>query len=160
MLITKLIDAIKPKPRRVYTSFARTKYRERQMALSKGAESSSTAWERLTWKEILDKDDEVWNYFAVTLDDIKPIGNWSEPRQIGQIIKRYRAAGESCKLLRPITIERTQYLGDFCKITPGYFSETIEKLCGEGDYCHYCGEFNGPNGEKRLGWDCCYCGCN
>jgi len=31
---------------------------------------------------------------------------------------------------------------------------------GEGDYCSYCGAFNGPHGEDRVGWDCCYCGGN
>lgn len=34
---------------------------------------------------------------------------------------------------------------------------------GEGpahDICGYCGQDNGPNGESRNGWDCCYCGGN
>lgn len=28
------------------------------------------------------------------------------------------------------------------------------------DLCYYCGGDNGPNGEWRQGWDCCYCGAN
>jgi hypothetical protein len=28
------------------------------------------------------------------------------------------------------------------------------------DICGYCGEDNGPHGERRVGWDCCYCGGN
>jgi len=31
---------------------------------------------------------------------------------------------------------------------------------GPGDYCLYCGAFNGPHGEDRIGFDCRYCGCN
>jgi hypothetical protein len=31
---------------------------------------------------------------------------------------------------------------------------------GEGDYCGYCGAFNGPAGELRVGFDCHYCGSN
>jgi hypothetical protein len=34
------------------------------------------------------------------------------------------------------------------------------KAHGPGDYCSYCGAYNGPNGEQRIGWDCCYCGGN
>jgi len=29
---------------------------------------------------------------------------------------------------------------------------------GEGDYCCYCGGFNGERGELRQGWDCYFCG--
>lgn len=29
-----------------------------------------------------------------------------------------------------------------------------------GDYCTYCGAYQGPAGEARIGFDCFYCGCN
>jgi len=33
-------------------------------------------------------------------------------------------------------------------------------VLGPGDYCGYCGYYNGPHGEDRVGWDCRYCGGN
>jgi len=31
---------------------------------------------------------------------------------------------------------------------------------GLGDYCIYCGAFNGAEGELRMWYDCCHCGGN
>ncbi len=43
---------------------------------------------------------------------------------------------------------------------PDWFKSIISRAMGPGDYCSYCGAFNGPNGEQRIGWDCCCCGGN
>ncbi|NOZ80481.1 MAG: hypothetical protein GXP63_02315 [DPANN group archaeon] len=37
--------------------------------------------------------------------------------------------------------------------------ETSPELEGH-DICWYCGTDNGPNGEDRMGFDCCFCGSN
>ena len=50
--------------------------------------------------------------------------------------------------------------GEFCWIKQSYFKETVKLGCGKGDYCLYCGTFNGAEGEHRQGWDCYSCGSN
>jgi len=40
-----------------------------------------------------------------------------------------------------------------------YYGETVEED-PLGDYCLYCGTYQGPEGELRSGFDCHYCGCN
>lgn len=43
----------------------------------------------------------------------------------------------------------------------GYYQEVEVPEGLEGhDICLYCGADNGPNGEYRIGWSCCYCGSN
>jgi hypothetical protein len=41
-----------------------------------------------------------------------------------------------------------------------WFRVVIPGANGSGDYCLYCGAFNGPRSEDRIGFDCRYCGCN
>jgi len=36
----------------------------------------------------------------------------------------------------------------------------IRGFKGPGDYCYYCGAWNGAEGEFRIGIDCCHCGGN
>lgn len=50
--------------------------------------------------------------------------------------------------------------GNFCLIRQSYFKKTVKLGCGVGDYCLYCGTFNGAEGEYRQGWDCYSCGGN
>lgn len=44
------------------------------------------------------------------------------------------------------------------EIKPGWSQRFLKEV--EGDYCYYCGTYQGPNGELRQGHDCCYCGSN
>jgi hypothetical protein len=41
-----------------------------------------------------------------------------------------------------------------------WYRTVIPGINGDGDYCLYCGAFNGPHSEDRVGFDCRYCGCN
>lgn len=140
------------------TSVADELYQEGDYALDDISMGSSSTWRGKTWREILSQYKRS-SYFAVSRG-IFPIGEWSEPLQHGQTVKRYRDAARLCRLLRPHRVGGTLYAGDFCRISHSYYTEVLEEHCGPGDYCHYCGAFNGPNGEERHGWDCGYCGCN
>ena len=63
------------------------------------------------------------------------------------------------KLSRPALREVRYFHGPIEEVVvPHYYSEV---LGGNGnDVCFYCGADNGPNGEYRMGWDCCVCGGN
>lgn len=45
-------------------------------------------------------------------------------------------------------------------VLSGYYRSQTNFRCGDGDYCFYCGAFNGPHGEDRQGFDCAQCGSN
>ncbi len=47
-------------------------------------------------------------------------------------------------------------------VHPDWFRKIVPESMtnGPGDYCCYCGAFNGPHSEDRVGFDCRYCGCN
>lgn len=104
---------------------------------------------------------------------ITPIGNWYE-EWFGDILKRYRDAVSVWKVFEPFTIstykiqdtykfgvyEKIRIEGDFCRLEKRHESEVVSFYNGEGDYCLYCGGWNGSEGQYRMGWDCCHCGSN
>lgn len=49
------------------------------------------------------------------------------------------------------------------RVREGFFKEfdhIPEGWSDREDVCCYCGASNGPQGEYRMGFDCCQCGCN
>lgn len=120
--------------------------------------TSSTTFKGKTWKEI--DEDEGYDIVAVATGDTRPIREWGEPYRLKDVTRRHRDARETYKLLKPMQIGKALYAGDYCVISPNYYTENTEEHCGHGDYCGYCGAFNGPQGEYRMGFDCYNCGCN
>lgn len=125
------------------------------------SESSTTycgAFTGRTWKEI--DAEEKYRIYAVATGDTRPVRNWSEPIRYRHCSKRYRNGGETHLLIKEMRIGNKLYAGDYCEISPGYYSELVEMDHGEGDYCVYCGTFNGKDSEHRQGYDCYFCGSN
>jgi hypothetical protein len=77
-------------------------------------------------------------------------GEWSSPVRMGDLMVAYRDCRKTWLRLTNDEV--------VCQDIPDRYRKVIEKREGEGDYCDYCGAFNGPNGESRMGWECGYCG--
>lgn len=118
------------------------------------------------------------NFFSVYTSDMQdvvaeevgtfPIGEWSPwtPQGDGEV--RSRPAGREWRYTKKSPVigrwgnsRLTLVGGDFCDIiqNPNYYS-SFQGHKGPGDYCNYCGAFNGPEGELRNGYDCFHCGSN
>jgi hypothetical protein len=125
----------------------------------------STRFEGKSLQEI--DEIESNNLVAYQVKDAFPIGNQAAPKQQNDTFCTYQNGGEEWALFRPFYSDGSSFgfygalvAGDFCLIKPQYFKVVTEYLCGDGDYCGYCGTFNGSNGESRVGYDCCLCGGN
>jgi hypothetical protein len=129
-----------------------------QGAVTQTGITYSGAFKSRPWKEI--DAEERLRVYAVATGDIRPVGNWSETIQYRDCSKRYQSGGETYLLLKEMQIGKALYAGDFSQISVGYYSEYVTLGHGPGDYCTYCGTWNGEYGEQRLGYDCCFCGSN
>ena len=113
-------------------------------------------------------DRQLENAFAVAVNDVIPLGEWSDYQEVGAFKVRHKGGYQEYKFIgdRPIWVvweNKPQVVaGDFCRIThDSYFSDYLvpESLQGH-DLCLYCGHDNGKEGEFRQGWDCYWCGGN
>jgi hypothetical protein len=104
---------------------------------------------------------------ACQVKDTFAIGEKTPPQRQNDTIVSWQNGGEEWKLFRPFRSDGSSFgtygmrvEGDFCLIKPLYFKTVTEHLCGNGDYCGYCGSFNGASGEYRTGYDCHSCQSN
>lgn len=79
------------------------------------------------------------------------LNDWTSPVSLGDTLVSYSKGLE-------ITVELSSQKQDY-RLIPSW-SRKLSYNENFGDYCYYCGTFNGPQGELRLNHDCCHCMCN
>lgn len=86
-------------------------------------------------------------------------GQWSKWEPFGATRKRTQSALRVAVVIHDVTIGGREFKpGQLVEqLIPCYYTELEAK---SGDYCAYCGAFNGTHGEYRIGFDCCGCHSN